>query len=54
MDMTHAEKVSTTLPRCIEEAAGRGGTVTFLMGDRPDPVPWAQVHDEARAIAGAL
>ncbi|MBV9254633.1 MAG: AMP-binding protein [Actinobacteria bacterium] len=52
--MTHAEKVSTTLPRRIEEATGRGGTVTFLMGDRPDPVPWAQVHDEARAIAGAL
>src|SRR5581483_9553882 len=54
MDMTPAEKVSTTLSRRIEEATGRGGTITFLMGDRPDPVPWAQLHDEARATAGAL
>jgi len=52
--MTPAEKVSTTLPRRIEEATARGGTLTFLMGDKPDPVPWAQLHDEARATAGAL
>src|SRR5256885_16596092 len=54
MGMTPAEKVSTTLPRRIEEATGRGGTLTFLMGDKPDPVPWVQLHDEARATAGAL
>ena len=36
--MTPAEKVSTTLPRRIEEATARGGTLTFLMGDRPEPV----------------
>jgi fatty-acyl-CoA synthase len=53
MDMTPAEKVSTTLPGRIEQAT-RGGKVTFLMGNQPDPVSWAQLHDEARATAGAL
>ena len=51
--MTPAEKVSTTLPDRIERATRRG-TVTFLMGNEPDPVSWAQLHDEARAAAGAL
>ena len=52
--MTLAEKVSTTLPGRIESATGRGGTVTFLMDNKPDPVSWAQLHEEAIATAGAL
>jgi fatty-acyl-CoA synthase len=52
--MTPAEKVSTTLPDRIERATTRGGGVTFLMGNQPDPVSWTQLHDEARATAGAL
>src|ERR1700694_1836704 len=52
MDMTPAEKVSTTLPDRIERATRRG-TVTFLMGNEPDPVSWAQLHDQDRRPAGA-
>src|SRR3954452_80532 len=36
------------------ESASRRGTVTFVTGDASERVSWAQLHDEARAAAGAL
>src|SRR5687767_12981657 len=45
---------SSTLPARIEAATARGGTITFVNGDAADPVEWARLHDEARAMAGAL
>ncbi len=39
----------------LEAAAGRpGGRITFLIGGTTDEVPWAQLHDEARAVGAAL
>ena len=38
----------------IEQAADRGEDVVFLDGDTPAPLPWAVLHDEARAMAAAL
>ncbi len=43
-----------TIPARIEQAAARRGTVTFMTGDEAEPVPWAQLHEEARAMAAAL
>src|SRR5688572_25788821 len=46
--------VSLTLPARIESAVARQGTVTFVTdGDRVT-LPWAQLHDEARAMAASL
>jgi fatty-acyl-CoA synthase len=46
---------SSSLPQRIQHATSRGGTITFISGDdEPVRVPWAQLHDEARAMAGAL
>jgi len=45
----------TTLIDRIERAAERFGTCTFVVGDGPpDVVPWAQLHDEAAAMAAVL
>lgn len=44
----------TTLTQRIEVAAQRGATVTFISGDAEVTVPWAEVHDDARAMAAAL
>ena len=54
--MTVAESplVSSTLPQRIEAATARGGSITFIDGDSADRVEWARLHDEARAMAGAL
>jgi fatty-acyl-CoA synthase len=48
------------LPARLEAAADRSGSITFVTG-APDgaaysteTVPWARVHDDARAIAAAL
>jgi fatty-acyl-CoA synthase len=39
----------------IERAAGAGtGAITFVGSGPPQRVEWAQLHDEARAMAGAL
>ncbi|MGY6500341.1 MAG: AMP-binding protein [Acidimicrobiales bacterium] len=38
----------------IEEAAARGGTVTFVGGGEPDALPWAQLFDEARGMAAVM
>ena len=54
--MTHTD----TLPTRLEAAADRSGTITFVTGATDGPaytsetVPWAQLHDEARAMAAAL
>jgi fatty-acyl-CoA synthase len=38
----------------VEAATGRGGVITFVGAGEPDVVSWAQLHEEARALAGAL
>ena len=43
-----------TLRDRIEGAVARGGTVTFVGSDEADTVTWAQLHDEARAMAAEL
>jgi fatty-acyl-CoA synthase len=43
-----------TLPQRIEAATEVGGAITFV-GAKPDErLSWAQLHDDARAMAGAL
>ena len=50
--MTVAE---TSLLARIEHAAGAGaGAITFVGSGPPERVDWAQLHQEARAMAGAL
>ncbi|MGH9155764.1 MAG: AMP-binding protein [Acidimicrobiales bacterium] len=44
----------TTLPARLEGGAQRGGTVTFVGSERAEAVPWAQLHEEARAMAAGL
>ncbi|MCU1460170.1 MAG: putative fatty-acid--CoA ligase [Acidimicrobiales bacterium] len=44
----------TTLVDRIERAAERPGTVTFIRGDQAEPVSWAQLHDDAVAMAARL
>lgn len=43
-----------TLPDRLEAAAGSNGVATLVVGGRVDPVPFGQLHDEARAMAAAL
>ncbi len=43
-----------TLVQRLEQAAGVGGSVTFVSGEEFDTVPWAQVHEEARGMAARL
>jgi fatty-acyl-CoA synthase len=51
---------SDTLPARLVAAADRSGSITFVTGatDGPaystDTIPWAQLHDEARAMGAAL
>jgi fatty-acyl-CoA synthase len=54
--MTRAESPSSNLPGRIAEAAyARAGRVTFVTGGaEPDPVPWAELHQEAKGMAAAL
>jgi fatty-acyl-CoA synthase len=46
----------TSLPARIQQAAARGGAVTFVAADpaAADRVPWAQLHADALAMAGGL
>ncbi|HSL59711.1 MAG TPA: AMP-binding protein [Acidimicrobiales bacterium] len=45
----------TTLSSRVERAAGGAGAVTFVLGGaEPQRVPWAELHDDARAMAAAL
>ncbi len=43
-----------TLPQRIAVAAPIGHEVTFVSGDVHVTVPWAEVHDDATAMAGGL
>ncbi|MBK5223723.1 MAG: AMP-binding protein [Acidimicrobiia bacterium] len=43
-----------SLPARIEASARRGGVVTFVGSDEPVRVPWAQLHDDARAMAANM
>ena len=52
--MTLAERSSFTLPGRISEGVARGGTITFVTNNVTDPIPWAQLHEEAKAVAAAL
>jgi len=51
---------SDTLPARLVAAADRGGSITFVTGATDGPayssetIPWAQLHDEARAMGAAL
>jgi fatty-acyl-CoA synthase len=38
----------------LERATDRGTSVTFITAGERVTVPWAQIHDEARAVAAAL
>src|ERR1051325_5310343 len=44
----------TTIPERIEGATARGGSITFVGGDQVDCVPWALLHEDARAMAAGL
>ncbi|MGI8792007.1 MAG: fatty acyl-AMP ligase [Acidimicrobiales bacterium] len=48
------EALPLTLPAWIEKAADRGNSITFVTGGETVTLPWAQLHDEARAMAAAL
>src|SRR3954451_20295321 len=54
--MTPAETPSFTLPGRISAAvaARPEGKITFITGDERDAVPWAQLHEDAKAMAAAL
>jgi fatty-acyl-CoA synthase len=52
--MTLAESSSFTLPGRISTGARRGGTITFVTGNETVPVPWSQLHEEAKAVAAGL
>jgi fatty-acyl-CoA synthase len=43
-----------TLRDRVEGAASRGGALTFIGNGQVERVAWAQVHDEARAMAAEL
>lgn len=46
--------ISSTLGGRVEAAAARGGAVTFASDPGSPRVSWAQLHDDARAVAGEL
>ncbi|MBW3614853.1 MAG: AMP-binding protein, partial [Actinobacteria bacterium] len=53
--MTLVQAPAPTLPGRIEAGTHRGGTITFVNGGgQPVRMPWAQLHEEARAVAAAL
>jgi fatty-acyl-CoA synthase len=52
--MTLAESSWFTLPARISAGSQRGGTITFVTGHETGPVPWSQLHEEAKACAAAL
>ena len=43
-----------TLPSRIQAAAHLGGTITFIQGDTATPVPWAEIHEDAKKVAAGL
>ena len=51
--MTLAARALTTLPDRIEAASARG-RITFVTGGETVPLTWAELHEDARAMAAAL
>ena len=51
---TGVEAHMLSLSSRVERAAGRSGAITFVGSGEPDRVPWALLHDDARAMAAAL
>ncbi|TMM15275.1 MAG: fatty acyl-AMP ligase [Actinobacteria bacterium] len=49
-----ARSQHSTLTARIERATTRGGTATFVGSGDPEPVSWARLHDDARAVAANL
>ena len=45
------DEAMLTLPERIERAAALGGTVAFVDGDDHELLTWAELHEDARAIA---
>jgi len=43
-----------TLPERIEWAAAQGGEVAFIDGDDYDRLTWAELHEDAKALAAGL
>ena len=43
-----------TLRDRLESGSSRGGHVTFVSSTGADPVSWARLHEEARAMGAAL
>jgi len=43
-----------TLPSRIHAAAHLGGKLTFIQGDTPTPVSWAEIHEDAKKVAAGL
>ena len=52
--MARAVRTGVTIPLRIQSASTRGGTVTFVDGDEETPVPWSELHQDARSWAVAL
>ena len=48
------DEAMLTLPERIERAAALGGTVAFVDGDDHELLTWAELHEDARAIAAGL
>ena len=46
--------VLSLISRIESVAESGGGQITFVSGDDYDPISWAQLHDEARAVAAGL
>ena len=46
--------VLSLISRIESVAESGGGRITFVSGDDYDPISWAQLHDEARAVAAGL
>jgi fatty-acyl-CoA synthase len=49
--VTKAETLSARVEAAI---ARRSGTITFMSGDTATPVPWAELHDDARRLAADM
>lgn len=47
-------QIPRTLPARIEAAARGRGTITFISGDDAEPVSWARLHQDAKAMAADL
>ncbi|HMC52169.1 MAG TPA: fatty acyl-AMP ligase [Acidimicrobiales bacterium] len=49
-----SSRPAATVAGRVEAAAANGGTITFVGAGAPDVVPWARLHEDARATASVL